>query len=261
MDSSRRQVCLVGLLLGSLAFGACKKAAPTQQEPAPDKPTETKPTVTRADLPPGVQLPSDAGPAGCGRLSRAECLASDHCTLELAGSNVYRCRDDEGVCEVGIKQGDRTACTARAECTFDTGTCYCPCVGAARTLTVEEPESGCACACGGGPPAMCVEKAKIAAVCAKLTRAKCLESQTCTLHLVGKGVYECRPDTGACEVNIQQTNQKACEAEKGCAWTAGDGYCPCPGGGKAAVDDEQSGPVGCACGGTGGPPPMCSPKK
>jgi len=204
--------------------------------------------------------PADAATPSCDALSRSKCLASDGCTLELAGNNVYRCRPDQGPCEVGMRQGDKRACEAKAECAFDSGTCYCPCEGAARTLTVDEPQSGCACACGGGAPAMCIEKATIADGCAKLTRSQCLESRRCTLHLVGKGTYECRADNGPCEVGIQQTDQKVCEAQKGCAWKPGDGYCACPGAGKTAVDDDMSGPQGCACGGTGGPPPMCAAK-
>lgn len=93
--------------------------------------------------------------AACDSLSRRKCLLSDHCTLELVSGNVYRCRADNGACEVGIKQTDEKACTAKAECKFEAGGCYCQCEGAARTETVDEPQSGCKCACGGGKPPMC----------------------------------------------------------------------------------------------------------
>ncbi|MFN0253560.1 MAG: hypothetical protein ACKV2T_42225 [Kofleriaceae bacterium] len=143
------------LVIGVALVGACKKAE------SPEPTTPERPTSPTTTPPPAVQPPdagsarAPSGPPLCSTLSRAACLESDHCTLVLLGNNVYRCRADEGPCEIGLRQGDRKACEAKPGCAFDTGTCYCPCEGAARTLTVEEKSSGCACVCGGGAPSMC----------------------------------------------------------------------------------------------------------
>jgi hypothetical protein len=135
---------------------ACKKASPPEQT----KPVDPDPPPSEAGVQP---TPIDATPAqpSCDTLSRRLCLQSDHCTLELAGNNMYRCRPDQGPCEVGVKQTDKAACEAKTECAFDGGSCYCSCEGASRTITVEETQGGCACACGGGPPATCQEKATL----------------------------------------------------------------------------------------------------
>jgi hypothetical protein len=236
------------LVIGVALVAACKKAEPP--EPTTNPPDQTTPGVQSPDAK-SARTPS--GPPACSTLSRAACLESDHCTLELLGTNVYRCRADEGPCEIGLRQENKQGCAAKAECAFHAGECYCECGGGARKL------GDCVCVCGGGPPSMCVERTKLAAKCATLSRENCLRSTICTLHLVGKGVYECRLDTGPCEVDIQQRDRTTCEAQKGCAWTAGEGYCACFGHGKTTVEDEET-VARCGCAGTGGPPPMCSVK-
>lgn len=102
-----------------------------------------------------------------------------------------------------------------------------------------------------GPPA--------ARDCATLTRAECLDSETCTLHFVSTGLYQCRADANACEVGIKQQDYQACDAKVGCAWVPDKCYCECPGNGTAEVPDVDPGfGCGCVCKG-GGPPAMCAP--
>ncbi len=159
MTESNRMRVTIALALACTI--ACTKDKP---KPTPSDPSEPSVPAAEAGVQPAPQPSIDAAPStqpACDTLSRSKCLQSEHCTLELAGNNVYRCRADQGPCEVGVKQSDKNACEAKAECAWDGGSCYCPCEGAARTETVEEPQSGCACACGGGAPSMCIEKSKV----------------------------------------------------------------------------------------------------
>jgi len=132
----------VGLALVS-ALGACRRPKPgAGSDPAPSIPTSTR----------------------CDSLPRTECYAATHCVLEHVGTAKYICRDPKGPCEVGLKQTDRTGCNARPQCTWKQGGCYCPFPGYGDTAVPEKPgTSGGACACGGGPPPMCVEKARAGA--------------------------------------------------------------------------------------------------
>ena len=262
----RVRVIYSTFVLLAVAFGCTKeRAAPAPTESAPSVRTTPPPAPIDAATPAAPDAATDAGTAACDSLSRAQCLASAHCTLELAGANLYRCRPDQGVCEVGIAQGDRKSCQDKAECVWTNAMCYCPCEGAARTITVEEKAAGCACACGGGEPAMCTERTKVEASCATLTRAACLASTTCTLHHVKTGEYACRADSGPCEVDVRQSDKRSCEAvqvagKAACAWQPDRGYCPCAGSGRTAVDDEVTDATRCKCETGGGPPAMCVAK-
>jgi hypothetical protein len=115
-----------------------------------------------ADAPVVLAPPADAAAAApltddCAKLTRAECLDSDACTLHLASPNRYQCRADANACEIGIKQQDQKACTAKAGCTFTVANCYCECPGSgnAEVPDVVPQGYGCGCACGGGAPALC----------------------------------------------------------------------------------------------------------
>lgn len=144
-------------LVALLAFNSgCTKA--NDAPPAPTKPTpsEQGASPTPPPEPPAPDIARPPVDAACDSLSRAQCLVSMHCTLELVDHNVYRCRDDVGLCEIGVQQNSKTSCEAKAECAFDPGGCYCHCEGAARTEKVTEKPSGCACGCGGGKPPMCL---------------------------------------------------------------------------------------------------------
>jgi hypothetical protein len=111
---------------------------------------------------PSSNAPSIPSSARCDSLTRTECYAAAHCVLEHVGTAKYTCRDPKGPCEVGLKQTDSKACNARPECTWKQGGCYCPFPGYGDTAVPEKPgTTGGACACGGGPPPMCVEKARV----------------------------------------------------------------------------------------------------
>jgi hypothetical protein len=125
-------------LFAALVLVACSGPEPVehaQADPAPAPPTPTGP---------------------CESFTRSDCLRSSHCTLEFVEPGVYRCRPDQGSCEVGIGQSDRVACEGVAGCRFDQGSCYCPFNGYGRTAVPDPPATGGACACGGGPPPSCV---------------------------------------------------------------------------------------------------------
>jgi hypothetical protein len=77
--------------------------------------------------------------------------------------------------------------------------------------------------------------------CATLGRDACIDSTSCTLEQGGDGAYTCRAAEGACEENLAQSDQAACEAREICLWEAARCYCP---------EDVE-----CICG--GGPPPTC----
>lgn len=137
------------LLLVVLA--GCGRGA---SSPPPPKVADATPLAVPADAAAVVAPPTD----DCAKLTRAECLASDTCTLHLASPNRYQCRADATACEIGIQQEDQKACTAKAGCTFTVANCYCACPGSgnAEVPDVVPVGSGCGCACGQGPPAMCI---------------------------------------------------------------------------------------------------------
>ena len=129
------RVHVLAILL-ALSLSSCGSHDGTSEPPRPDPP----PSPTRP----------------CDTFTRAECLRSTHCTLEHVTQSQYRCRPDEGPCEVGIQQSDRRACEAQGGCRWDPGACYCPFNGYGRTAVPDPPNEGAACACGGGPPARCL---------------------------------------------------------------------------------------------------------
>jgi hypothetical protein len=90
-------------------------------------------------------------------MTRALCLNSTHCTLELTDeAEVYVCRDAVGLCEEGLLQSDIDACRAIEGCMPDDGECYCGCRGYGRTSFEDGDEAeDCLCACGGGEPPSC----------------------------------------------------------------------------------------------------------
>jgi hypothetical protein len=97
-----------------------------------------------------------------------------------------------------------------------------------------------------------------AALCDTYDRARCLDSLRCTLEHVEGKQYACRPEAGACEVGLAQTNNEAeCVKRPGCRFDPGACYCDCQGNGRTKVDDVSPKLCACFCG--GGQPPRCIP--
>lgn len=92
-------------------------------------------------------------------------------------------------------------------------------------------------------------------VCGSLDRNTCLASDTCSLVHVAEMQYECRAESGTCEVGHKQDDQAGCEKRAGCRFDPGSCYCPCKGYGKTTVEDRAGESCKCECG--GGPPPTC----
>jgi len=148
---------MLRLIALTLCLGACDRALTSPAPPSRGSPPTAVVADARRAAPDGTPTPADAGPLACTQMSRAQCLASSTCTLHHVKGQLYDCRDDKGPCEVGLQQGDQAACSARAQCAWDGGSCYCPCAGYGRTAAIEEDSAGCACGCAGGPPASCRE--------------------------------------------------------------------------------------------------------
>jgi len=81
----------------------------------------------------------------CESLPILDCLESLQCTLTTKDTG-YVCRKADNHCEQDFSQKTGTAeqCTAKPNCQFIPGKCFCP------------PDV--ICVCGGGPPRMCVPK-------------------------------------------------------------------------------------------------------
>lgn len=94
-----------------------------------------------------------------------------------------------------------------------------------------------------------------AASCGSLDRKTCLASETCTLVHVDGMQYECRAESGACEVGHEQDDQAGCERRAGCRFEPSSCYCPCKGYGRTTLEDATGEACKCECG--GGKPAMC----
>ncbi|HEY8145669.1 MAG TPA: hypothetical protein VIG06_23470 [Kofleriaceae bacterium] len=145
----------------SLTMAACNKRSETDRtgpDPAPTTkrgPAEQKPPTGESSAPPPAT-------GACETLDRAECLRARHCTLHFVKSMEYECRPSGGPCETDLLQGDKAGCEARAGCTWDPGSCYCPFPGYGKTQVADKDSNqGGACACGGGPPPMCKAAAQV----------------------------------------------------------------------------------------------------
>ncbi|MBP6629238.1 MAG: hypothetical protein KA297_07400 [Kofleriaceae bacterium] len=93
-----------------------------------------------------------------------------------------------------------------------------------------------------------------ATACDALSRAACLESTACTLHLVGNNYYECRPEAGVCETGLAQSSSEGCTSRAGCEFVPASCYCPCAGASRSKVPDTGT-ECDCVCG--GGAPATC----
>lgn len=102
--------------------------------------------------------------------------------------------------------------------------------------------------------------------CVSLARAECMASSRCVLVLLRPDDeidYACRPAENDCERGLPQdslaaNDGSACSARDGCAYRAGQCYCPCHDAGRTEVPDLASTPS-CDCECAGGPPPSCEP--
>ena len=102
--------------------------------------------------------------------------------------------------------------------------------------------------------------------CIEMTRSQCMASSLCTLELTDtNAVYSCRDSSGVCEEGVVQNDimgntsgNTDCRTIEGCEITGGECYCPCPGYGQTAVEDEASlEDCNCMCGGE--EPTSCTP--
>lgn len=144
---------MVLALVAACSSSKDTKSPAVQPRGEPDAATSV-PTSTPTPTPTPSPTPS---PSPCNKLTRADCLASTHCTLHWVKQSVYACRPDDGPCEIGIAQTDRDACEAKPECAFEQAMCYCPFpgYGATEVPDVIPKDRVAACACGGGKPTMC----------------------------------------------------------------------------------------------------------
>lgn len=98
--------------------------------------------------------------------------------------------------------------------------------------------------------------------CETLHRAACLESPACTLVHLPRGTagattgYECRPASGPCEVDLDQSDAAACARRPGCEFVPAKCYCHCARYGQTQVPDP-SGISACKCACGYGPPATC----
>lgn len=112
----------------------------------------------------------------CGAMTRAACMASRACVLELVPradgerGGQYECRAAASSCEADLAQSELTrgssraeaevsmkACTDRPGCTLRKSECYCACRGYGRAGIEDGAEAEeCDCYCAGGAPVACV---------------------------------------------------------------------------------------------------------
>ena len=100
--------------------------------------------------------------------------------------------------------------------------------------------------------------------CIEMTRSQCMQSAVCTLELTEENsIYNCREAVGVCEEGVVQNDimgntegNTNCQTLEECEILPGECYCPCPGYGQTAVEDDPSDEdCSCMCGGE--EPPSC----
>ena len=112
-----------------------------------------------------TDTPTEPESLTCIEMTRAQCMGSADCTLELTETNsVYACRDADGICEEGVIQNDvmgsqegNLDCATIEGCEVFIGECYCPCPGYGSTAVEDDPsDEECNCMCGGEEPNSCI---------------------------------------------------------------------------------------------------------
>ncbi len=170
LPSVPRRVLSAALLL-SFAIVACGSSAAANPDAKDAGAAPASPRAAR------VEVPADAD---CATLSRTQCMAAHHCTLERAapaapptGETIYTCRAAASSCEKAVAQWDLpgggaplssraeadqaiAACTSQAGCRYEPAECYCRCKGYGRTTVPDGAEApACRCYCAGGRPPSC----------------------------------------------------------------------------------------------------------